>query len=451
MPPSAPIDSDLTGAALWVLEEESIWLGESVGGGAAVWAEKYTVAAYEAMTGNSNTKFLRIRAKATVIYVLAMTQTPAQAGTVLYWLTCIQSTSNGSGWHENGIAQFSFGQPDYKLEAEEDMHTEPALATASIERVSAEKVRVIGDNAGGSGWHTGKYEVDILAGYWQAAIPESVKIRLSGDMPAWMVLGGDPNGFTFELQWNNSTWVSPADLGDGVYEFGGDGGGSAINTPPPVDMQRIRFQTWNSDNGNTDDWNILVEIVEVDGVPGAEGPPTAFDAAPSNWSWLYTSVGDTIYMSRDAGWHWSEFYTTHGAVDICVDPQLAGAIYYASTEGDLTLMVHQGGGVGAINATLDSESVTRTPHRIARDLNSGRLWFLKSGTTLECRLNGSWSDQKTGLSGATGLHAYLGGKLIFVDGSEIYTSEDYGATVTARKGDWSGYGGGLNAHRMADA
>jgi len=186
----------------------------------------------------------------------------------------------------------------------------------------------------------------------------------------------------------------------------------------------------------------------VDGIEVASGPPTAFDVAPSNINYVYASVGAKIYASINHGWLWGEFYDLHGANDICVDPQLAGAIYYASTEGDINLMVRQPDGSGAINATLDSEASVDIPLRIARDLNSGRLWVLNGGGTLKCRYNGSWSDQKTGLSGATGLHAYPGGKLIFVDGSDIYISDDYGVTVTAKKGGWSGYASGVNGYRF---
>jgi hypothetical protein len=88
------------------------------------------------------------------------------------------------------------------------------------------------------------------------------------------------------------------------------------------------------------------------------------------------------------------------------------------------------------------------PLRIARAINSGKLWMLTGGTTVKMRNLGVKTTQSTGHASATGLHAYLGDKLIFVDGTDIWTSEDGGVTWAAKKGGWATYAAGVNAHRM---
>ena len=64
------------------------------------------------------------------------------------------------------------------------------------------------------------------------------------------------------------------------------------------------------------------------------------------------------------------------------------------------------------------------------------------------RYNAAWSDLDTGLSGARGLHCYLGGKLIYLDGGAILYSDDYGATQADKTGDWSGFASPINAHLL---
>lgn len=441
MPPSTPIDSDLTGATLWVLEEATIWKTDEIGGGDAVWVESYTVEAYEAANGNSNTKFLRIRANSVIVYVLAMTQTADQveAGEDMYWLTCIHTLNGGQTWHENGIVEFAFSQPDYMF-AQDPVTPTVSGATATVEMLGPYKFRVHGTTGAGNVWHIIQFTVE-MEGFWEANNPASMRFKVTGTFPA---TAADEDEFAadWKLWWNPVTSRAAVYEGDGIYLL------DNLN-PGLIQIQQFRLDTGKFGTGYGGSFDFTLEITEVNGVPVASGPPTAFDVAPSNWMWLYTSVADKIYISTDFAWHWKEFFAEHGAHDIRVDPQLAGVIYYASTEGDLNLMVRQADGSGAINATLDMETPTATPLRIERDLNSGRLWWLANGSVLKMRNLGSWSTQKTGLSGARGLHAYLGGKLIFVDAAEIYVSDDYGETIAAKKGGWSGYSSGINSHRIA--
>jgi hypothetical protein len=178
--------------------------------------------------------------------------------------------------------------------------------------------------------------------------------------------------------------------------------------------------------------------------------PSALDYAPTNHSWWYVGLNDKIMASEDGGETWFEFYTSHGAYDVHVDPQIAGALYYWSSDGNLNLLMKQTlGAAGVLTSTgLMTESALNVPLRIARDPSSGRLLGLPNGTVLEMRNLGTNSDLKTGLSGARGLHAYPGQKIIFLDNANIWISDNLQAatpTITAKKGGWSEYSGPINA------
>lgn len=437
--PSAPVDSDLTGSTLWVLEEDTVWKTDDIGGGDAVWEEMTTAAIYNAATGNTNTKFLRIRARSVVIYVMLMTQYPDQVGTDQYWLVCLRSINNGQTWSSNGIIDFAHSLPPWYFDQDPGNITFGVnRGSGSYEFIDDYTLHITGSFDGTTGNHH-VYGTFPILGDWADGYPDSVRMRIYGDLPSTMPDNATV-GDAHEVQYKTITSVNGTPEGDDVYYYSG------LNSGPTV--QNLRITGASVYGNNSDSFDYYVKIIEVDGIEVASGPPTAFDVAPSNINYVYASVGAKIYASINHGWLWEEFYDLHGANDICVDPQLAGAIYYASTEGDINLMVRQPDGSGAINATLDTESEVETPLRIARDLNSGRLWVLNGGGTLRCRYNGSWSEQKTGLSGATGLHSWPGGKLIFVDGSDVYISDDYGATVTAKKGGWSGFASGVNGHRL---
>jgi hypothetical protein len=176
-------------------------------------------------------------------------------------------------------------------------------------------------------------------------------------------------------------------------------------------------------------------------------PNLAMDVARSNNGYIYVGTPNKVWKSTDGGFTWTESLDDHGSNDLVIDPQLAGVYYHWSDAGNLELVVAD----VVSGSALDTEAATATPLRLARDLNSGRLWALKSGTTLRLRNAGVWSDLDTGLAGARGLHAYLGGKLIYLDGGAILYSDDYGATQTDKTGDWSGFGSPVNAHLMSTA
>lgn len=169
--------------------------------------------------------------------------------------------------------------------------------------------------------------------------------------------------------------------------------------------------------------------------------PSALGVGINNPAYVYVGLTDKIMASYDWGTTWIVLTSDHGANDICVDPNAAGAIYYWASDGGLCLRV-----LGALQGVLDTESALDKPLRIERDIEAS-MWVINSGTTLKRRNGMAWVEQKTGLVTGTGLHSYTKGKLIFVDSSDIYISDDYGATITAKKGAWA-FAAGVNAHRL---
>ena len=182
------------------------------------------------------------------------------------------------------------------------------------------------------------------------------------------------------------------------------------------------------------------------GIPPNTSTPNALDVSRTNNNYVYVGTENKVWKSTDGGITWAQSLD-HGSFDLAVDPQLAGVYYHWSTTGNLELVVAD----TVSGSALDTETPANIPLRVARDLNSGRLWTLDSQTTLRMRNLGSWSDLDTGLSGSRGLHAYLGGKLIYLDAATILYSADYGATQADKTGGWSGFGSPINAHLMREA
>lgn len=173
--------------------------------------------------------------------------------------------------------------------------------------------------------------------------------------------------------------------------------------------------------------------------------PKAFDVARTNANWLYVGLEDKIMKSENGGNDWTELTDDHGAYDICVDPQLAGAIYYWDTSGELRLRV-----AGVDQGSLLSDSALDQHGRIARDLNSGKLWVIDAYGDVQMREAGSWTTKKSGVSVGHSLRAYLGGKLIFMDAEDIYLSTDYGENWSNKKGGWS-YADPVSVHLMKES
>jgi len=173
--------------------------------------------------------------------------------------------------------------------------------------------------------------------------------------------------------------------------------------------------------------------------------PKALDCARSNPDWVYVGLLDKVMKSEDGGHTWEEWIDEHGAYDICVDPQAAGAIYYWDTNGALRLNV-----AGVDQGSLLSDSAYNQHGRLARDLNSGRLWAIDSSGNIKLRYNGAWGEEAQYEGNMPmGIKAYLGGTLIVLDSDEILVSADYGETWEEKTGDWSGYGSPKAGHLMS--
>lgn len=169
---------------------------------------------------------------------------------------------------------------------------------------------------------------------------------------------------------------------------------------------------------------------------------TALAYAPTNGSWIYVGFKDQIVMTKNAGVDWELVTDDYGAYDIAVNPLLAGVITFWTPTGELRQAI-----AGEVQAAILTETAIQQAHRIAysRD-NGGKLFVLAyNGSTFDLKMYnlGSWTTQQTGISGAAGLNTYVKGSglnyVLYLSGTDIHYSEDDGATVAAKIGDWSGF------------
>ena len=446
MPPSAIVDSDLDpldNTIFYAIEARNIWKATTLGGGDAVWASVFTPDAWESGEGTTGIIFSRIRCAKQdgLVYALGYAHAEGQSDTD-YTAYCFVSSNGGATWNGYPIDTFEIdNEVDYYFAS-----VTPGSKTAcsgSTTIIDKYTYRCQGQFTGGTGWHIFDDHVNI-GGSWHAdpsRWPSTIKVLVTGTE---YFEGYPTNNW---IQFNYISFSVPVAEGGGVYRF------PNINSTSVVPMQVMVIDN-KEYTGTLYSWDYICTIIEVDGVPvGLGKAPFGFDVAASNVNWLYVGIGEKIMASEDGGMTWFDFYTDHGANDICIDPQAAGAIYYWSTDGDLNLLVKSvPGGSGVLTSeALMTETPMAIPLRIARDVNSGRLLALPNGTTLKMRNLGSDTELKTGLTSARGLHCYLGQKIIFVDSTDIWISDDIQAetpTITAKKGGWAAYASGINAHRM---
>jgi hypothetical protein len=185
--------------------------------------------------------------------------------------------------------------------------------------------------------------------------------------------------------------------------------------------------------------NLVIDGISYNSAYASKG----FDTARSEPDWLYVGLLDKVMKSEDGAETWEELITDHGAYDICVDPQAAGAIYYWDTDGELRLNV-----AGADQGSLLSDSSFNQHGRLARDLNSGRLWAITADGEIKMRNLGSWTTQYEDNVANCGLRAYLDGSLIVLANNVILYSSDYGETWSDKTGDWSDYANPKTANLM---
>jgi hypothetical protein len=447
MPPSAIIDSDLDpfdSTILDIAEMLAIWKATTLGGGNAAWTQVFDVANFDAVLGSALVIDRVRRAKDTQNLVYSIGHGLGTDGTTFKEF-CGRSSNGGQtwNWYEIGeidepgdvgftappwYSDWGMGQSigsctngifnlDVWLKAAHYYYNEVLEMTATLVTPVVSPSDPI------------TFEYDAIGTF------PSVDADSDGDQPPHVLSG-------------TATTDSTSAIGGGYHVTGHWTAGTLTTFTFGYKSPYMALWTDNQSSGHR---ICVVTNFKINGVLMIGSQPSrAFDVAPSQGNWLYYGATDRIWQSKDGGATWATLLEDTGAHDICVDPQAAGAIYFWGVDGNLNLAVED-----VVTSTgLMTETALNVPLRIARDPSSGRLLALPGGTTLTMRNLGSNSDLKTGLTGATGLHAYPGQKLIFLDSANIWISDDLQAatpTITAKKGGWSEYAGPINAHRMLAA
>lgn len=449
MPPSTIIDASLSplSTVYWVAERESIWKTPNLGGGLATWTESYTAAQFESDNLCTECQFLRVLAVAEgLVDALAYAKNSEGVGSAWH----IRSNNGGATWNAHQIED-NIGTKDYTIVTKDYTYDR---ASGWVVNTELEIARISDDNT--------------YSPWAMAYTYENITVPGGGDCLVNVdSLGGGATRYNVDLRGSNPS-ISPTGFANNLL---------GPNYAPAEAFLTDHFGTWyRAINGSTnmpkEEARNTVEVVW--GGTGWDYPakpskthvtvylfynmpspemPSAMDVAKGNASWIYVGLEDKIMASEDGGVTWFEFYGSHGAYDICVDPLLPGAVYYWSSTGSLNLIVKQTlGAAGTITtAGLMTESALDLFGRIARDPSSGRLFAIPNGTILKMRNLGATTELQTGLSRGRGLHVYPGQKLICCDGADIYISDNIQSTpptVSLKKGGWTGYSSGVNSHRI---
>jgi len=444
--PTTPVDSDLpetTNDTLYVIEATSIWKCTGVTGTPA-WSEVWTGTD---LTEGTIVALRRVRVAPgtdSLVYVLGYGTNTATGNLQPFVL---RSSNGGSTWSEIWIA--------------DELAAGSITVLASVDAGGGNGIAVYTNS--GNGIAASLIFPDIgfpqITYYAQTqfdpAIPDvegvTVEFDATGDLPS-------TNYDTASDLWPyinylvSDAWVTlTASPIDGGYHVSGTLDGTQVDDNNGdqgilhIGYFGAREARWENDTPTTR--NAIYSNFVINGVSYGSGHHLCLDVSRTNNSYIYVGTPNSIWKSTDGGFVWTQSIEDHGSNDINVDPQLAGVYYHWAVDGSLELIVAD---VLSVPDLDTDETPVAVSLRLQRDLNSGRLWSLKSGTTLRLRNLGSSSDLDTGLSNARGLHAYLGGKLIYLDGSDIYYSDDYGATQALKKGGWSAYSGPINAHLMRE-
>lgn len=431
--PSAPVDSDLsafTNDLLMVIEDNAVWRCDGVTGTPA-WTK-----VWDADTDFDGSEFgglLRVRMAYNALGVAYVLGWGDDGETTKPFV--LRTTNNGTTWNQNWIDE-EITARDYTV----TYRSNTGAAGPDWQHIYNEYER-IGDEIN-------TYNPWGMIHRYTRSGSDVVGKLMPGDYPDDDILD---HGNTTEAAVNTLIGIpnhlldsTDRDIVRGWFdEYFGVGAWSetaGVGWDMPKEEARIR-SNWQIG------WNQPAYTVTVENWVFWNKPspimPKALDVAPMNSNWVYVGLTDKILRSEDGGFTWTVMTEDYGANDILVDPQLAGVIYVWNTDGDLVSFV---GGVE--QAAVLSESAVELPLRLARSVNLGRLWGLQDAADLERRENASWTTQDTGLANATGLHAYLGERLIYLDAADIYFSGDGGGTISAKKGGWAEYAGGINAHLM---
>ncbi len=455
--PSAIIDTDLNPfdkTVYYAVELDKIWKATALGGGNAVWATVYDSASF---TGGTFLGFSRGRCAAgqqNLVYALGFAQKAGQSGSdcTAY---CFRSSSGGLTWSSYEISddvKFSFDGGLVYLSKECDS-AEGNCVTTFVANGGDAVCKAVFD--GGVAFQFtechGVFQLPLTLDDMQ---DYTLEYDAVGTFPSQGYdADGDAPPYIHYLVNPQYIVTGSFSVISGGYHFSG-----YLHTRYMPDRSKLEIGwfygypgRWAQNTAATR--QCAIRNLTINGVKYTGQPPAGFDVAATNPNWLYVGLQGKIMASETGGVSWFDFNVEHGANDICVDPQAAGDICYWATDGNLNLMKKQTlGEAGIVTSTgLMTETPSATPLRIARDPSSGVLLALPNGTVCTRRMNGANANIGTGYINARGLHAYTGQKMIFVDGGDIRISDDIQAetpTITAKKGGWSTYSNGVNAHRM---
>ncbi len=459
--PSGIIDADLpvygTQDYFFVLDTESVWRATNVrAAGAATWEEIYTAAEFETAESKTGCKFTEIRCayqQQGLIYVLGYCNSGTAGKTDSY---IFRSIDYGSTWKPYLIAEQT-GEDDSGLTIVDVGDYDGNIGAGSVLTIEADSTTITHtlDLSDIPFPYSERHREIILSEPLDAAILTitfdvdgdcySKQFDTDGDQPikiddisgSWS--GSAPSwSFDGTIDYRFYTEEERSILRAG-YFYGYDGRWEEHTSPDPPRTA-------------------VISNIVIDGVAITAGSSNCFDVSRTNNNWLYVGTKNSIYKSEDGGETWEILYPETptdncGAEDICVDPLLAGVIYYWGVDRNFYSMID-----GQRSASLLTETagtgVNKFKRIICDPLRGGyQVWTFEhtgSGGTavysLKRRLLGSWTDLQTSVNQAGSLRAYPDATtagavdLIWVTGGEVYYSNDGGVTTAEKSGAWTPLG-----------
>lgn len=453
MPPSAIIDADIDAvdpSLYYALEIDSLWKTENLdAAGAATWSEALTptiVNALLLLTYNETyaaVTFLRVRAApSTAKLVLVMLVAQDTVGAATGDVYVARSANAGNSWTIALVGETALNISDFIVEYE------PITATESgADKLTSRVCTRHDDGDDVNPWAIVYYTADRYSN----AADDRIGFTFGGfDADDFSELMGAPAYSSEDYRYNMNGLLTVGErttlLAFLVSEFSA----SYDSGTPNYQLDAARVTAWIKSTISANNVPYTVKLYTVWRAPNNLNPnenARALDISRTNSSWVYIGVNDAIWRSTDGGYNWTKILDTEGAVDICIDPQLAGVIYYWNTDGDLCCLI----GGTAKETILSGSAVNYSPFRVARALSTGALICI-DGTTLKIRDLGAWANVATDVDDGRGLRAYNGSYPIYIylDASKIWHIDASDMTPLDITGTWAGYGNPRVIHLMRD-